>query len=44
VNRHPLPSLIDNKRGEQEMTPCMAALVKRVAELYDVGLRVMPLC
>jgi hypothetical protein len=33
-----LPLLIDNKRGEPEMTPRLAALVKRVAELCDAGL------
>jgi hypothetical protein len=38
VNRHLHPLLIDNKRGEQEMTPCLAALVKQVAELCDFGL------
>jgi hypothetical protein len=38
VNRHMLPLLIDNKRGEPEMTPRLAALVKRVAELCDAGL------
>jgi hypothetical protein len=39
ANKHLLPPLIDNKRGEAKMTPHLAALVRRVAELYDVGLR-----
>jgi hypothetical protein len=39
VNKHLLSPLIKNKRGEPKMTPCLAALVKRVAELHDVGLR-----
>jgi hypothetical protein len=39
VNRHLLPPLIDNKRGEPEMTPRLAALVKWVAKLHDAGLR-----
>jgi hypothetical protein len=34
-----VPSLVDKKRGESKMTPCLAALVKWVAELYIVGLR-----
>jgi hypothetical protein len=40
ANTHLLPPLIDNKWGEPKMTPCLAALVKRVAELHDAGLRV----
>jgi hypothetical protein len=39
VNKHLLPLLIDNKRGEPKMTLCLAALVKWVAELHDAGLR-----
>jgi hypothetical protein len=39
VNRHLHPLLIDNKRGEQEMTTSLAALVKQVAELCDFYLR-----
>jgi hypothetical protein len=39
VNKHLLLPLIDNKWGEQEMTPCLAGLVKWVAELYNIGLR-----
>jgi hypothetical protein len=39
MNKHLLPPLIDNKRGEPKMTPRLAALVKRVAELHDAGLR-----
>jgi hypothetical protein len=39
ANRHLLPPLIDNKRGEPEMTSLLAALVKWVAELHDAGLR-----
>jgi hypothetical protein len=38
ANMHLLPSLIDDKQGEPKMTPCLAALVKRVTELYDSGL------
>jgi hypothetical protein len=37
-NMHLLPSLIDMKWGELKMTPRLAALVRRVAELYDSGL------
>jgi hypothetical protein len=37
VNRHFLPPLINNMRGEQKMTPRLTALVKRVAKLHDVG-------
>jgi hypothetical protein len=35
ANKHLLPPLIDDKRGESKMTPRLAALVKRVAELRD---------
>jgi hypothetical protein len=38
VNRHLLPPLIDNKRGESELTPRLTTLVKRVVELHDVGI------
>jgi hypothetical protein len=33
------PPLVDKKRGEPKMTPHLAALVKRVAELHTVVLR-----
>jgi hypothetical protein len=33
-----VPPLVDKKRGEPKMTPCLAALVKRVAELLAAGL------
>jgi hypothetical protein len=39
VNRHLLPPLINNKRGEPKKTPRLAALVKRVAKLHDASLR-----
>jgi hypothetical protein len=39
VNRHLLPPLIDKKWGEPKMTLHLAALVKRVTELRDFGLR-----
>jgi hypothetical protein len=39
ANMHLLPPLIVDKRGEPKMTPCLTALVKRVAELYNTGLR-----
>jgi hypothetical protein len=39
VNKHLLSPLIDDKQGEPEATPHLAMLVKRVAELYDAGLR-----
>jgi hypothetical protein len=39
ANKHLLPPLIDNKRGEPKMTLRLAALVKRVGELPDAGLR-----
>jgi hypothetical protein len=39
VNMHLVPPQIDEKRGEPKMTPRMIALVKRVAEFCDVGLR-----
>jgi hypothetical protein len=42
-NKHLLPPHIDDKRGEPKMTPCLAALVKRVAELHDTGLSGIPL-
>jgi hypothetical protein len=38
ANKHLLPLLIDDKRGEPEVTPRLAALVKRVAELCNAGL------
>jgi hypothetical protein len=34
-----LPLLIDNKRGEPEMTPRLAALVQWVAELHNADLQ-----
>jgi hypothetical protein len=36
---YPPPPLVDKKRGEPKMTPRLAALVKRVAELHVTGLR-----
>jgi hypothetical protein len=39
ANRHLLPPLIDNKRERPKMTPRLTALVKRVTELRDTGLR-----
>jgi hypothetical protein len=39
VKRHLLPPLIDNKRGEPEMTLCLTALVKQVTDLCDASLR-----
>jgi hypothetical protein len=36
---HLLPPLIDDKWREPKMTPCLATLVKQVAELCDTGLR-----
>jgi hypothetical protein len=39
VNKHLLPPLIDNKRGESKTTPRLVALVKRVAKLHDTDLR-----
>jgi hypothetical protein len=39
VNKHLLPLLIDNKRGEPKMTPRLASLVKWVSELHDSGLQ-----
>jgi hypothetical protein len=39
VNRHLLRLMIDDKRGELKMTPCLATLVKRVAEHSDSSLR-----
>jgi hypothetical protein len=38
-NKHLLPPHIDNKWGELEMTPCLAALFKQVIELCGTGLR-----
>jgi hypothetical protein len=38
VNKHLLPPLIDDERGEPKMTPRLAALVKQVAKLYDSDL------
>jgi hypothetical protein len=38
ANKHLLPPLIDNKWGEPKMTPCLTALVKRVAEIHDSSL------
>jgi hypothetical protein len=40
VNRYFLPPLIDDKQGEPKMKPCLATLVKWVAELRDSSLRV----
>jgi hypothetical protein len=37
-NMHLLPPLIDDKRGKTNMTPRLAALVKRMAELRDSSL------
>jgi hypothetical protein len=39
MNIHMLPLLIDNKRGEPEMTPRLAALVQWVAELHNADLQ-----
>jgi hypothetical protein len=39
ANKHLLLLLINNKQGESKMTPHLAALVKRVAELHDADLR-----
>jgi hypothetical protein len=39
ANMHLLPPLIDDQWGELKMTPHLTALVKRVAELHDTGLR-----
>jgi hypothetical protein len=39
VNMHLLPSLIDDKPGEPKLTLRLIALVKRVAEHHDIGLR-----
>jgi hypothetical protein len=39
MNKHLLPLLIDNKRGEPKITPRLAALVKWVAELCNAGLQ-----
>jgi hypothetical protein len=39
VNRLLYPLLVDQKREELKMTPCLAALVKRVAELRAAGLQ-----
>jgi hypothetical protein len=40
ANMQLYPPLVDKKRGEPKLTPCLAALVKRVAELRTTGLRV----
>jgi hypothetical protein len=34
-----VPPFIKDKRGEPPMTPCLVALVKRVAELHEAGLK-----
>jgi hypothetical protein len=39
ANRYLLLPLIGDKREKLEMTPRLTALVTRVAELHDVGLR-----
>jgi hypothetical protein len=39
VKRHLLLPLIDNKRGEPEMTLCLTALVKQVTDLCDASLQ-----
>jgi hypothetical protein len=39
VNKLQFPLLIKDKRGEPSMTPCLATLVKRVAELHEAGLK-----
>jgi hypothetical protein len=39
MNKHLLLPLIGDKRGEPEMTSRLVALVKRVTELYQAGLR-----
>jgi hypothetical protein len=39
VNKHLLPLLIDDKRGEPKMAPRLTALVKQLAELHDTDVR-----
>jgi hypothetical protein len=39
MNKHLLPPQIEEKWGEHEMTPHLAALVKRVSELRQAGLQ-----
>jgi hypothetical protein len=39
ANMQLYPPLVDKKQGEPKMTPCLAALVKQVAELRTAGLR-----
>jgi hypothetical protein len=39
VNKLLFPLFIKEKLGELLMTPCLAALVKRVAELCEAGLK-----
>jgi hypothetical protein len=39
VNKLLFPLLIKDKRGESPMTPCLAALFKRVAELHEAELK-----
>jgi hypothetical protein len=39
ANRHMLPPLVIDKRGEPKMTPRLTTLVKHVVELHDIGLR-----
>jgi hypothetical protein len=39
ANMHLLLLLINDKRGEPKMTPRLTTLVKRVAELHNIGLR-----
>jgi hypothetical protein len=39
VNKLLFPPFVKDKRGEPPMTPCLAALVKRVAELHEAGLK-----
>jgi hypothetical protein len=39
VNKLLFPSFIKDKWGESAMTSCMAALIKRVAELHEAGLK-----
>jgi hypothetical protein len=39
VNKLLFPPLVKDKWGELPMTPCLAALVKRVVELCEAGLK-----
>jgi hypothetical protein len=39
MNKHLLPPQIDDKRRQPEMMPRLQALVNRMAELYQTGLR-----